>query len=344
MELNIGTSIRRLRQEKNVTQEELANAIGVTAQAVSRWERAEGYPDITLMPEIARYFGVSLDAVYGLDAGEEKKKIRSLISRVRGSFPDEDSETILREGLEKYPGSFALMAELADVLTGKRNGIEEAIRLYEDILDRCTDQEVRNQAYTGICRAYDRAGRHKEAVRAAEKLPDLTQTSADLLSRILTGEKLAEHVQRSLSSAVSMMYGWIRRMANTDGCCGEERIRLYEKILELHRFLTDDETHPILIRSEMLWLDIAGEKIALGDHAGGLDALNRAADCLIRYAEIPENEIGSADALLQNRVKFTVQNRGISKSDTAARWSGDPRFEPIRDTDEFRAILAKLSE
>ena len=342
MELNIGTSIRRLRQEKNVTQEELAGAIGVTAQAVSRWEREEGYPDITLMPKIARYFGVSLDAVYGLDAGQEKKEIRSLISRVRGSFPDEDTETILREGLEKYPGSFALMAELADVLTGK--SIEEALRLYEDILERCTDQEVRNQAYTGICRAYDRAGRHKEAVRAAEKLPDLTQTSADLLSRILTGEKLTEHVQRSLSSAVSMMGGWIRRMANTDGCSGEERIRLYGKILELYRFLTDDVTHPILIRSEMLWLDIAGEKIALGDHAGGLDALNRAADCLIRYAEIPENEIGTADALLQNRVKFTVQNRGISKSDTAARWSGDPRFEPIRDTDEFRAILAKLTE
>ena len=342
MELNIGTSIRRLRQEKNVTQEELAGAIGVTAQAVSRWEREEGYPDITLMPRIARYFGVSLDAVYGLDAGREKKEIRSLISRVRGSFPDEDTETVLREGLEKYPGSFALMAELADVLTGK--SIEEALRLYEDILDRCTDQEVRNQAYTGICRAYDRAGRHKEAVRAAEKLPDLTQTSADLLSRILTGEKLTEHVQRSLSSAVSMMGGWIRRMANTDGVCGEERIRLYGKILELYRFLTDDVTHPILIRSEMLWLDIAGEKIALGDHAGGLDALNRAADCLIRYAEIPENEIGTADALLQNRVKFTVQNRGISKSDTAARWSGDPRFEPIRDTDEFRAILAKLTE
>ena len=153
------------------------------------------------------------------------------------------------------------------------------------VVDYCS------QAYTGICRAYDRAGRHKEAVRAAEKLPDLIQTSADLLSRILTGEKLKEHVQRSLSSAVSMMGGWIRRMANTDGVCGEERIRLYGKILELYRFLTDDVTHPILIRSEMLWLDIAGEKIALGDHAGGLDALNRAADCLIRYAEIPENEI-----------------------------------------------------
>ena len=342
MELNISGAIRRLRKERNVTQEELANAVGVTAQAVSKWERNEGYPDVTMLPKIARYFGVSLDAVYGLDAGQEKKEIRSLIRRVRGSFPDEDTETVLREGLEKYPGSFALMAELADVLTGKN--IEEAFRLYEDILDRCTDQEVRNQAYTGICRAYDRAGRHKEAVRAAEKLPDLTQTSADLLSRILTGEKLTEHVQRSLSSAVSMMGGWIRRMANTDGVCGEGRIRLYEKILELYRFLTDDVTHPILIRSEMLWVDIAREKIALGDHAGGLDALNRAADCLIRYAEIPENEIGTADALLQNRVKFTVQNRGISKSDTAARWANDPRFEQIRDTEEFRAVLAKLTD
>ncbi len=344
MSLNIGTSIRRLRQEKNVTQEDLANAIGVTAQAVSRWERAEGYPDITLMPKIARYFGVSLDAVYGLDAKREKQEIRGLISRVRGSFPDEDTETILREGLEKYPGSFALMAELADDLTEKRRNPEEAVGLYEDVLERCTDQTVRNQAYTGICRAYEQMGRHKEAVRAAEKLPDLTQTSADLLSRILTGEQLADHVQRSLSSAVSLMGSWIRRMAKEDCFGGEERIRLYEKILELHSFLTDDAAHPILIRNEMLWQDIAHEKIALGDRTGCLDALDRAADCLIRYAEIPENEIGTADALLANRVKFTVQNRGLSKPGTAERWLNDPRFEPVRDTDEFRVILAKLTE
>ena len=74
-ELNIGKAIKRLRREKDITQEELADAIGVTSQAVSKWEREEGYPDITLLPSIAGYFGVTVDTVCGLDAEREKEEI-----------------------------------------------------------------------------------------------------------------------------------------------------------------------------------------------------------------------------------------------------------------------------
>ena len=60
MKIMIGTNIKRLRTEKGVTQEQLAEAMNVTCAAVSKWERNDTYPDITLLQPLAFYFGVSL--------------------------------------------------------------------------------------------------------------------------------------------------------------------------------------------------------------------------------------------------------------------------------------------
>ena len=80
MELKIGSSLRRLRQERGITQEELANALCITAQAVSKWERNEGYPEITLLPDIAEYFGVTLDTLCGIDEERKQKEISSILT------------------------------------------------------------------------------------------------------------------------------------------------------------------------------------------------------------------------------------------------------------------------
>ena len=60
-ELKIGERIANLRTKNNITQAELAEKLGVTYQAVSKWETGSGYPDITMLPDIADAFGVSLD-------------------------------------------------------------------------------------------------------------------------------------------------------------------------------------------------------------------------------------------------------------------------------------------
>jgi len=74
MELLISKNIARLRRERNITQDELASALDVTPQAVSNWERG-GYPDITLLPGLANYFGVSIDELMGNDElGQENDK------------------------------------------------------------------------------------------------------------------------------------------------------------------------------------------------------------------------------------------------------------------------------
>lgn len=77
--MNIGNNIAVLRKKKGITQEELANELGVSAQAVSKWENNSSCPDVSLLTKIADYFGASVDALLRtqeddiVDLAEEKE-------------------------------------------------------------------------------------------------------------------------------------------------------------------------------------------------------------------------------------------------------------------------------
>ena len=78
MNLKIGAAIKDLRTRRGVTQEQLSVFLGVTPQAVSRWEAGNGYPDIELLPAIAGFFSVSTDALLGLDVNEREARRREM--------------------------------------------------------------------------------------------------------------------------------------------------------------------------------------------------------------------------------------------------------------------------
>ena len=79
--IKVGEKIKELRQRKGRTQEALANELGVTAQAVSRWEKGICYPDMEVIPSIANYFGVSIDELFGYD-NERSIKIDALADQI----------------------------------------------------------------------------------------------------------------------------------------------------------------------------------------------------------------------------------------------------------------------
>lgn len=67
MNIYLGENIKSLRKAKGLTQEEFANSIGVSFQTVSKWERGDSYPDITMLPIISEYFETTVDALLGID-------------------------------------------------------------------------------------------------------------------------------------------------------------------------------------------------------------------------------------------------------------------------------------
>ena len=76
MEINIGKKINLKRKEKGMTQEELANYMGVSKAAISKWESGQSYPDITLLPILATFFNVSIDELIGYEPQMTEEDIR----------------------------------------------------------------------------------------------------------------------------------------------------------------------------------------------------------------------------------------------------------------------------
>ncbi|MGN1346069.1 MAG: helix-turn-helix transcriptional regulator, partial [Eubacteriales bacterium] len=79
MELKLGTIIKKLRTERGITQEELANKMGVSYQAVSKWETNTTTPDIAILPQIALFFGVSMDVLFSMNQDDYIERISKMI-------------------------------------------------------------------------------------------------------------------------------------------------------------------------------------------------------------------------------------------------------------------------
>ena len=79
--MNIGNKIRELRKQRGITQEQLAESIGISFQAVSKWENNIALPDITLVPVLASYFGVSMDELFDFNLKESEHAVRIITEK-----------------------------------------------------------------------------------------------------------------------------------------------------------------------------------------------------------------------------------------------------------------------
>ena len=77
MELKISDNLKNLRKQRGNTQDDLANRLGISVQAVSKWERGDGFPDITLLPYIAYYYDVTVDDILGCSSLRKQEEIES---------------------------------------------------------------------------------------------------------------------------------------------------------------------------------------------------------------------------------------------------------------------------
>lgn len=349
-ELNIGKAIKRLRREKDITQEELAAAVGVTSQAVSKWEREEGYPDITLLPSIAGYFGVTVDTVCGLDAEREKEEIEKIVKEAWNENTCKDAAAIFRKGLERYPHSFKLKSELAYQLLGctsenYQENLEEAIRIYEHILEKCTDPQIRNIDQANICTAYRRAGYHDKAAAMAKSLPNIYKTMEIELCLCVDGNERIDVVQDAVQRWTWCLYFWVREVCKTEHYSIDEKIALCRKVIDMYDLIYENHDHLFGLRRTLsMYQDMAELYLEKGDIAGCIASLDKSADyCLMNDSFDLEN--GKATSLLINRITYEGWNSSHlnTRSNLLHDLTTKSRYDPIRETPEFKAVLEKLA-
>ena len=204
MKQTMGQIIRRLRKERYLTQEELAEQLGVTFQAVSKWENDAGMPDISQVVPIAHVFGVTTDVLFGnagTDGDEEVAKfIREVERRVCNRPEDGISRFMHRKSccedvqkmLAVYPNNYKLICcslanivyllwdytdeqfanEIADKETEMKAWANEAIRQANIILNYCTDSECLNQANRWLVSIYRIMKDYAKAEEHAKKLTE----------------------------------------------------------------------------------------------------------------------------------------------------------------------------
>ena len=138
MKISLSENIRALRKERRMTQEMLAEAMGVTVGAVHKWESGASLPEIRLLLEMADLFGVSMDALLGYEM--RGSSVESIIERIQEHLRTKNFASALSEAekaLIRYPNTFSIVHCCADayerkgVETGSAEALNRAIGLME---------------------------------------------------------------------------------------------------------------------------------------------------------------------------------------------------------------------
>lgn len=209
--MNIGNKIKKLRKQRGITQEQLAESIGVSFQAVSKWENNIALPDITLAPLMASFFSVSMDELFDFNLNEIESAVKIIADeayKYRESNPTE-SRRILEEGLKKYPENDILLNSLLYVLNFSENP-DETISIADKLIEKTTKSDVKYDALRFLAYAYKAKGDFKSAEAAIEQIPEITFTKLTEKAYLLSGKAKFEAAEKqkliSLENLIQMIW------------------------------------------------------------------------------------------------------------------------------------------
>ena len=200
--LYIAENLKTLRKGKDHTQEEVAEMIGVSPQSVSKWERGETLPDITLLPALANLYKVSVDALIGMDRINDEQMKNNVFAKVykhlrEGAVSSAIDEVV--EALKLFPNDEDYSSYLAMTLAldGDENKLSQAINLCERILADGRGVKTCHTTRAALCFIYLKAGEKAKAIETASSLPHRRE-SREIVMAELEKEPTTEEINSYL--------------------------------------------------------------------------------------------------------------------------------------------------
>ncbi len=256
--MSFGTTIKKLRRNRDMTQEELAEVLSISPQAVSRWETDAAMPDISLLPSLCNFFRVTSDFLLGIDVANRQEQIDKIIAEAEKlSFRGYLSEAreILNNGLKKYPDDYKILRSMMlntfnqfcieSDKARKEMYLKETINLGERILDGCTTDQIRINAIQLLCLTYPECGMRDKARELAMTMPFICQSRECLLSNIETGEAKRKSLMAESFNLIQQLERnivTVSTQADNDemlySC--EERIALMDKVIAIIKLFFED--------------------------------------------------------------------------------------------------------
>lgn len=373
--MSFSTIFKNLRRSGNLTQEDVAEALSVTPQAVSRWECGSAMPDISLIPKITYLFGVTADYLLEIDVSRTETEVQNILESTSDAHNLGDREEvlrILREGLKKFPNHPRLMASLASNLNmsirkslpeeERKARCDEVAELCEYLLANSTNTDSRYVAVTTLIylltdpdnAAFLENG-HEKAKELIDTLPSRYHCRDEMRMTLMTREEIFEQRRKN---AFRFFYDdlpfLILYMNENPNYTLDEQIAAFEHLCRLYdAALPDDEIYARSWHNNMFYEIGAKLYRRKGDTEAMLSCLRVQRDEVIRFDQNRYSEDHSSGTFTLNSPLFRgiTEKKGRVQTNLPHSFSREmynqltgTDFSAYRGNPEFETILADLDD
>ncbi len=334
MKLNIGPNIRKYRKEKGMTQEQLAEYLGVSSQAVSRWESGTTYPDLELIPVLSNLFGVSIDVLFDLkEHQKEQAAMEALTELAKLSYEKEPNAEkaikLIRDIRQNYIGCQCFWNFWISVNRRiyRHEAILPEVRLtFEAIMAGNYHMYKKINAIDWFSQIEDEEHIESFLNEYATETDMSKKTLLYTRYRALGQTKKADiYRQDILYNHIDQLVGnsklWLQKEEPYDPMQAKASTEMCIRLLHDFCMCIPDENHPISGNGEMdLWVE---PRLWMGMHAAGFAAYS--------------GEHEKAFLILEDTISLLEKTMAIRKADLSANspWLADIVWTAEEDYSHF---------
>lgn len=363
--MSIGTTIKTLRRGRDLTQEELADILGVSAKAVSQWENDRTAPDLSQIPAICTYFDISADTLLGIDT-VQRRAVRDemFFSAQKQAQIGQHlaAAEAFASALARFPDDFEIMtflnySEFVCISQGlypeeeAKARRESCIRRNERILAVCTDDNLRYPAIASLAQCYAEDGDHARAKEMLRRLPDMADARNFVLPTILSGEERICAEQWLLFDVLHyirrrMMWNF-KRDDGTEFYTREEMAEKNRKVLALFDlFYEDGDIGFFHNDTQDAHLHLAVYEAENRNPGSALAHLCSAADAAVAFTDYCRGEPYVHTSLLfrglDNRGDQVSRNTPVTNVQEVLDTMASAVFDAMRTEPQFQQIAERL--
>lgn len=361
--IQIGKIISTHRKEKGVTQEELANHLGVSKPAVSKWESGQSYPDILLLPELASYFNITVDQLIGYEPQMTDEDVRKLYHRLAEAFAKEPFGKVYEECQEyirKYFSCWYLQHEMALLLVNHSNLagspektaviLEKALEIFNRVQKSCEDVALAKQALQLEALCHLSLQRPAEAIDILENLDNPLISTQSLLVKAYQAKgditKAMEHLQGYTYLNLVTMLGGAGDFFQMYAAQPDRMAQYYKLFCGICELFEMEQLHPVMLIQ--IHLSAALVYTSTGNVPAALDALEKYVELAIKSGRANFTLHGSRifDAL-DHYLKNVIQETEMPRSSKVI-WEdmkgmlGNPAFAALEQEPKFKQLKKRL--
>lgn len=310
MILNIGAKILELRKAKNITQERLAEAVGVSIAAVSKWECAATYPDIALLPAIATYFEVSIDALMDYQVQPNKlQEYRDTLQKFVQVSDYQSGLPIAEKALKQYPNDFHLLMSIASLklsegtsgkCSDKKSTVEQAIEYFQrSLVVKPTDSPTKKESIQqSIAFAYGSINEYDKAIFILEEINVEGVFDRDIAFNLIQAGKINEAMPKLQKYLFNMAFGFAMVTESLGKCFREnEKLQYVVDLQLLHASFLTSFTHDTPNYCDLLcsmsYHDLAKLQREVGDVEGMWCSIEKSVYHAVRFDRQPSYTLAS---------------------------------------------------